>query len=253
VVAVTAPVSGPIDLSGTTAVVTGAAGAIGRATCAALAREGADVVATDVTDDGLAEAAAQVEAHGREATTVRADVTDPEAVSRLHDRATDAGDVGIVATVHGIVSRVDLAEMTLDEWRAQLDVNLTGTMLVVQAFWADLQDREYGKVVCVGSVAGQVGGVISGPNYVASKAGVHGLVRWLARSGAPDGVYANAVAPGPVRSPMTEDEPGYDDGMTPLSRLGEPVDIAEAIVFLSGQGSNWITGTVLDVNGGIAI
>lgn len=249
----TAPVSGPVDLSGTTAVVTGAAGAIGRATCDALAREGADVVATDVTEGGLDEAAALVEARGREATTVRADVTDPDAVGRLHDRATDAGDVGIVATVHGIVSRAGLSEMTLDEWRTQLDVNLTGTMLVVRAFWEDLHDREYGKVVCVGSVAGQVGGVISGPNYVASKAGVHGLVRWLARAGAADAVYANAVAPGPVWSPMTEDEPGYDDGMTPLARLGEPEDIAEAIVFLAGQGSNWITGTTLDVNGGISI
>ena len=126
-------------------------------------------------------------------------------------------------------------------------------MLVVQAFWADLRDCESGKMVCVGSVAGQVGGVISGPDYVVSKAGVHGLVRWLARNGAAEGVYANAVAPGPVWSPMTADEPGYDDEMTPRSRLGEPEDIAEAIGFLSGQGSNWITGTVLDVNGGLSI
>jgi 3-oxoacyl-[acyl-carrier protein] reductase len=217
---VTAPVSGPTDLSGTTAVVTGAAGAIGRATCEALAREGADVVATDVTDDGLAEAAAGVEAHGRDATTVRADVTDPDEVARLRKRATDAGDVGIVATVHGVVSRVDLSSMTLEEWRTQIDVNLTGTMLVVQAFYEDLREREYGKVVCVGSVAGQVGGVISGPNYVASKAGVHGLVRWIARNGAADGVYANAIAPGPVWSPMTEGEPGYDDAAEPLGRTG---------------------------------
>jgi len=250
---VTAPISGPVDLSGTTAVVTGAAGAIGRTTCEALAREGADVVATDVTDDGLAEAAARVEAHGRDATTVRVDVTDPDEVARLRKRATDAGDVDIVATVHGVVSRVDLSEMTLDEWRTQIDVNLTGTMLVVRAFYGDLREREYGKVVFVGSVAGKVGGVISGPNYVASKAGVHGFVRWVARNGAADGVYANAIAPGPVWSPMTEGDPGYEDEMTPLNRLGEPEDIAEAVVFLSGQGSNWITGTVLDVNGGISI
>jgi NAD(P)-dependent dehydrogenase (short-subunit alcohol dehydrogenase family) len=250
---VTAPISGPTDLSGTTAVVTGAAGAIGRATFAAPAREGADVVATDVTEEGLGEAAARVEAQGRDATTVRADVTDPDEVAALRERAVEAGDVGVVVTVHGVVSRVGLAEMSLDEWRTQLDVNLTGTMLVVQAFYDVLRGRDYGKVVCVGSVAGKVGGVISGPNYVASKAGVHGFVRWLARDGAADGVYANAIAPGPVWSPMTEGEPGYDDEMTPLNRLGEPEDIAEAVVFLAGQGSNWITGTVLDVNGGISI
>ncbi|MFB6101483.1 MAG: SDR family NAD(P)-dependent oxidoreductase [Haloplanus sp.] len=249
----TAPISGPPELSGRTAVVTGAAGAIGRATCEALAREGADVVATDVTDDGLADAAARVEAHGGEATTVRADVTDPDDVASLRRTARDVGDVSVVVTVHGIVSRTDLDALRLDDWQRQLDVNLTGTMLVVQAFWEALCDREYGKVVCVGSVAGKVGGVISGPDYVASKAGVHGLVRWLARNGAADGVYANAVAPGPVWSPMTEDEPGYDDEMTPLNRLGEPADIAEAVVFLASQQSNWITGTVLDVNGGITM
>lgn len=251
--AVRAPISGQIDLSGTTAIVTGAAGTIGRATCDALAREGADVVATDVTDDGLAEVAARVEAHGCEATIIRADVTDPDEVTTLRKRATDAGDVGIVATVHGVVSRVSLSEMSLDEWHRQLDVNLTGTMLVVRAFWENLTDQEYGKVVCVGSVAGQVGGVISGPNYVASKAGVHGFIRWLARNGAGDGVYANAVAPGPVWSPMIEDEPDYNDKMAPLNRLGEPEDIAEGVVFLAGQGSNWITGTVLDINGGISM
>jgi NAD(P)-dependent dehydrogenase (short-subunit alcohol dehydrogenase family) len=250
----TAPVSDGPDLSGRAAVVTGAAGAIGRATCETLAREGADVIATDVADAGLAETADRVERHGGACTTVRADVTDPEDVSTLYEVASGESDgIDAVVTVHGVVSRGDLPEMTLERWQHTVDVNLTGTALVVQAFYDDFRAAGYGKIVCVGSVAGKVGGVISGPDYVASKAGVHGLVRWLAQNGASSGVYANGIAPGPVWSPMTENETGYSDDMAPLGRLGEPEDIAEAVLFLVSQQSNWITGTVLDVNGGIAM
>jgi len=248
----TAPISGAPDLSGQTAIVTGAAGAIGRATCESLAREGADVVATDATTDGLDAAVDRVERHGGECTTVQADVTDPDDVSALHRAAFDANDgVEVVVTVHGIVSRSDLSESTLDEWRRTVAVNLDGTALVVRAFYDHLRGNGYGKVVCIGSVAGRVGGVISGPDYVASKAAVHGLVRWLAQNGAADGVYANGIAPGPVWSPMTEHVDDYSDDMAPLGRLGEPEDIAEGVLFLASQQSNWITGTVLDVNGGI--
>lgn len=111
---------------------------------------------------------------------------------------------------------------------------------------------ESGSTGSAGSVAGRVGGV-SGPDYVASKIGVHGLIGVIAHSSAAEGVYGNAVAPGPVWPPMTEDDPGSDDGMAPLNRLGKPEAIAETIAFLSGQGSNWITGTALDVNGGISV
>lgn len=250
----TAPPSDGPDLTGRSAVVTGAAGAIGRATCETLAREGADVIATDVTTDGLDETAERVEGHGGECTTVRADVTDPDAVSELSRTALARSDgVDAVVTVHGIVNREEFSELTLETWQRTVDVNLTGTALVVQAFYDHLRENGYGKIVCIGSVAGKVGGVISGPDYVASKAGIHGLVRWLARNGAASGVYANGIAPGPVWSPMTENEAGYSDDMTPLGRLGEPEDIAEAVLFLASQQSNWITGTVLDVNGGIAM
>lgn len=250
----TAPASGRPDLTDRTAVVTGAAGAIGRATCETLAREGADVIATDVANAGLDESAERVEHHGRECTTVRADVTDPEDVSELYRVASSESDrIDAVVTVHGVVSRGDFSKLTLERWQRTVDVNLTGTALVVQAFYDHFRAAGYGKIVCIGSVAGKVGGVISGPDYVASKAGVHGLVRWLAQNGAANGVYANGIAPGPVWSPMTENEAGYSDDMAPLGRLGEPGDIAEAVLFLASQQSNWITGTVLDVNGGIAM
>lgn len=248
----TAPISGEIDLGGQTAVVTGAAGAIGAATCEALAREGAGVVAADVAE-GLDETAARVETHGVPCSTVECDVTEPTAIDRLVDTAFDHADtVEIVAAVHGIVDRATLSAMTREEWARVIDVNLTGTAFVVQAFYDHLLDNGYGKVVCIGSIAGKIGGVISGANYVASKGGVHGLVKWAAQDAAEHGVYVNAIAPGPVWSPMTRDESlGYSDSMAPLGRLGEPEDIAEGVVFLASQASNWITGTVLDINGGM--
>lgn len=248
----TAPISGPIDLSGHTAVVTGAAGAIGAATCEALAREGADVIAADITG-ALDDTVDRVHTAGGSCTPVTCDVTDPTDIERLRSVSLDHADtVEIVVTVHGIVDRATIADMTRDEWARVLDVNLTGTAFVLQAFYDHLIDNAYGKIVCIGSVAGKVGGVISGPNYVASKAGVHGVVKWAAKEAAADGVYVNAIAPGPVWSSMTRDESlGYSDDMAPVGRLGEPADIAEGVVFLASQASNWITGTVLDINGGM--
>ena len=107
-----------------------------------------------------------------------------------------------------------------------------------------------GKVVCLGSIAGKIGGVLAGPDYCASKGGLHALVKSLAKRGASAGIYVNGIAPGPIRTPMTKDEP-YKDDMVPLGRLGEPEDIAEAVVFLASPASNFITGTILDVNGGM--
>jgi NAD(P)-dependent dehydrogenase (short-subunit alcohol dehydrogenase family) len=247
----TAPVSSPIDLAGRTAVVTGAAGGIGRATCEALARHGADVVATDVDEDHLDQAVEAVESHGGECETVGCDISDPDDVAALREAAFAFADsVEIVANVAGVVHRNDFSEMTLEQWNRVIGINLTGTFLVTQAFYDHMVERGYGKVVCVSSVSGRVGGVISDAGYASSKAGIHGLVRWLGKNAAPDGVYVNAVAPGPIVTPMTEGE-DYRPDMAPLNRLGEPEDIAEGVLYLASDMSNYVTGTVLDVNGGM--
>jgi len=140
--------------------------------------------------------------------------------------------------------------MTVEQWNRVIGINLTGTFLVSQAFYDHMVERGYGKVVCVSSVSGRVGGVISDAGYASSKAGIHGLVRWLGKNAAEHGVYVNAVAPGPIVTPMTEDE-DYRPDMVPLNRLGQPEDIAEGVVYLASDMSNYVTGTVLDVNGGM--
>ena len=247
----TAPVSGPIDLSGQTAGVTGAAGGIGAATCEALARHGADVVATDVAEDHLDAVVEAVEGHGQSCETVACDVSDPEDVRALRDAAFAFADtVEIVVNVAGVVHRNPFSEMTLEQWNRVIGINLTGTFLVSQAFYDHMVERGYGKVVCVSSVSARVGGVISDAGYASSKAGVNGLVRWLGKNAAADGVYVNAVAPGPIVTPMTEDE-DYRPDMVPLDRLGEPEDVAEGVLYLASDMSNYVTGTVLDVNGGM--
>jgi NAD(P)-dependent dehydrogenase (short-subunit alcohol dehydrogenase family) len=109
--------------------------------------------------------------------------------------------------------------------------------------------KKYGKIVCVSSLAGKIGGTHSGPPYVASKGGINALVKWASKAGAASSVYVNAIAPGPVKTAMIEGVT-YPDSSLPLQRLGEPEDIAEAALFLSSQASNWMTGIVLDVNGG---
>ena len=112
-----------------------------------------------------------------------------------------------------------------------------------------MAERNAGKIVCIGSIAGKVGGVIAGTDYVASKGGVHSLVKSVAKEAGPKGICVNGIAPGPTVSEMTVGIP-YRPETIPLRRLGEPEDIAEAAVFLASQASNYITGQILNVNGG---
>jgi NAD(P)-dependent dehydrogenase (short-subunit alcohol dehydrogenase family) len=127
-----------------------------------------------------------------------------------------------------------------------------GTFLVVQAVLPQMKKQSYGKIVCLGSIAGKVGGLISGPHYVASKGAIHAFIKWVAKDGAPYSIYVNGIAPGPIETEMTKGFP-YSSEMVTLKRLGSVEDIAEAALFLSSQASNWITGMVMDVNGGMTM
>jgi 3-oxoacyl-[acyl-carrier protein] reductase len=165
------------------------------------------------------------------------------------------GRLDIAVQSAGVVSGTPLLEVTDSEWDAILDTNLKGTLHFLQAVYPGMAAAGYGKIVCLGSIAGEQGGVMSGPHYVAAKAGIHAMIKWLAKAGAPHNVYVNAIAPGPVMTPMwigvNKGIAVDDPDMSPLGRVGRPEDIAEAVLFLVSSMSNWITGTVLDVNGGM--
>ena len=242
------PVSAPPRLEGQVALVTGGAGAIGRATAIALAEAGAEVLATD-----LAAEAAYDQANIR---YQRLDVTDRAAVEDVVAKLqAEKGRVDILILCAGTISNRNLADTAQEEWDAILDVNLMGVAHPLRAVLPVMEAQGYGKVVALGSIAAKIGGVASGPAYIAAKSAVHGVMKWVAKSYASKGVYANVVAPGPVETPMWNKVTGSAapsaNGNVPLGRFGHPDDIAQSILFLASPQSNWITGTVLDVNGGM--
>jgi 3-oxoacyl-[acyl-carrier protein] reductase len=244
-------ISGPIDLTGKVALITGAARGIGAATCVALAREGAEIIACDILP--LKDTMAKISKFQGKALGLKCDVSSPAGVTNTVKRALkEFGRINILVNNAGVMSKTGspIESITLQDWDFHLNINLRGTFLFCQALWPILLKQGGGKIICLGSIAGKIGGVLAGPDYCASKGGIHAMVKCLAKKGASAGIYVNGIAPGPVRTPMTKNEP-YKDEMTPLGRLGEPEDIAEAVVFLASAASNFITGTILDVNGGM--
>lgn len=242
------PLSAPARLDGQVALVTGAAGGIGRATSLALAEAGATVIATDIVDSAD---------FGRAGIAYRRyDVTSADETAALvADLREKHGRIDVLVLCAGTISHRPLGESTDEEWRSILDVNLMGVVNPVRAVYPVMEAQGYGKMVALGSIAAKIGGVASGPSYVAAKSAVHGLMKWVAKAGAAKGIYASIVAPGPVETPMwqtvTQRAAPSPNGNVPLGRFGQPEDIAQAILFLSSPVSNWITGTVLDVNGGM--
>jgi NAD(P)-dependent dehydrogenase (short-subunit alcohol dehydrogenase family) len=245
------PISGPIDLKAQRAIVTGAARGIGQAICCALAREGADVAACDIIR--VSETVEKIEKKGRKAIGLEYDARRQIEVKRVVEEVVDVwGGIDILINNAGILGDSSKAfeDITVDEWDTMLITNLRGTFLMTQAVWPHLVKQGRGKIVCLGSIAGRIGGVLANPHYSASKGGVHAFVKWAAKKGVDHGIYVNGIAPGPIVTPMTKNEP-YKEDMVPLGRLGQPEDIAEVALFLSSQSSNFITGNIIDVNGGI--
>jgi 3-oxoacyl-[acyl-carrier protein] reductase len=242
------PLSGPSRLDGQTALITGAAGGIGRAVVSAFCDAGAEVIATDIVADGgkLPE----------RATYRRCDITDRVATEAMIDEEMKKrGKIDILVLCAGTIANTPLPQSTDEEWERIFDVNLMGTVNPIRKLYPAMAERGFGKIVALGSIAAKIGGVAAGPAYVSAKSAVHGLMKWVAKNGASKGVYANVIAPGPVETPMwatvTDRAPPSAHGSVPLGRFGQPEDIAQSILFLCSPASNWITGTVLDVNGGM--
>jgi 3-oxoacyl-[acyl-carrier protein] reductase len=239
-------VSGRTDLTGQVAVVTGAARGIGQAVAIALAREGADIVAGDVLD--LDDTVKQVEALDRGCIGVHTDVTSTTDTDALAAAATDRfGRLDILVTCAGVygAGALDVDEKEFDR---VYDINVKGTYLTMQSAFPLLADGG-GKIVCIGSIAGKLGGVLAGPHYAASKGAVHAMVRWMAKHGAAHDVLVNAIAPGATDTEMIKGH-AYREDYCPLNRFAQPADIAQAVVFLASQASNYVTGKVLSVDGG---
>lgn len=240
--------SGPANLEGQVALITGGAGAMGRAIAQAFHDAGAHVVATDRADAGQLASGVEYQ---------RYDVTSRAETDQIVDGIVAAhGKIDILVLCAGIIARTPLAESTDEEWDAVMNVNVRGVVNPARRIFPLMCERGYGKILAAGSIAAKNGGVASGPAYVASKSAVHGMMRWMAKAGAPHGVYVNTLAPGPVETAMWATLTGQSGApaankTVPLGRYGNPDDIAQAALFLCSQASNWITGTSLDISGGM--
>lgn len=231
----------------TIAFVTGAASGIGRATSIALARRGHRIAAVDLHDP--ADTATAINDAGGEAISLVADVSKPDQVSAaLATTATAWGPVSIGVSCAGLLDESALSDLAMDEWQRIINVNLTGTYVVAKHVLEQMPDG--GRLVLLASVAARTGGVKSGPAYAASKGGVLAFVKWAARYYAPRGITVNAVAPGPVPTPMI-DTRGYGAAGVPVGRMGTPEEIAAGIAYLTSVEAGFVTGTTLDINGGL--
>lgn len=250
------------DFSSRVAVITGAGGAIGSATAETLARGGASLCLADLAP--AVKTLAAVEKLGATAISCPADVTQPASVRALMEAALERFKrIDILVNVAGIQSVGSVAGITGEEWDRVLAINLKGTFLCCQAVMETMRRQHYGRIVNIGSLLGKNGGnarpwIDAGEQfgagnaaYGASKAAVHALTVYLARELAGDGVTVNAVAPGPIQTAMTSNFPERLRQLIPVGRMGTADEAAHAIAFIAGEKAGFITGEILDVNGGM--
>jgi 3-oxoacyl-[acyl-carrier protein] reductase len=237
------------SLEGKTALVTGASKGIGRAIAAELARAGASVVVGYRSGKDEAEALA-AEIGGR---AVQADVSNPEEAARL---VKEAGDVDVLVNNAGLTRDGLLARMSDEDWRVVIETNLSSVFYTCRAVTRPMMKKRAGSIVNISSVVG-VHGNWGQTNYAASKAGIIGFTKSLARELGSRNVRANVVAPGYVKTQLTEVLPEEATAAmlqnTPLARLGEPEDVAGAVRFLCSDEASFITGEVLLVDGGLGM
>lgn len=246
-----------MELKGNTAVVTGAASGIGRATAEAFAKAGARVLLADINDEAGEAVAGALQAQGCDAEYFHVDITDTKSIEAFREAATANGaKVDIVANVAGWGKTEPFVENKPEFWRKLVDLNFLGTVMVTRAFVDGMMERRSGRIVCVASDAGRVGS-LGESVYSGTKGGVIAFTKALAREMARYDVTVNCVCPGPTDTPLMAAVPDkIKDAfarVTPMRRLAKPSEIADAILFFSGPQSQFVTGQVLSVSGGLTM
>lgn len=243
------------NLQGRIALVTGASQGIGRACAMELAKAGATVALAARNEGKLAEAVAEIEAAGGKAVAFALDVASEESIKAGAKAILERfGKVEILVNNAGITRDTLVLRMKRTDWDDVLGTNLTGAFLVTQALLSPMLKNRWGRIINITSVVGRTGQA-GQVNYAASKAGLIGMTRSLAREVASRGITVNAVAPGYIETPMTAvlDEKQREAMLAtiPAGRPGTDVEIAQSVAFLASDAAAYITGHVLDVNGGM--
>lgn len=248
-----------MDLKNKIALVTGSRRGIGQGIALALARVGANVVVTDIDQADCQKVVDQIKEIGQDGLAIKLDVTSREEVEKAIKMTVEKfGKIDILVNNAGIAQFKPFLELTEADWDRTLDINLKGMFLCSQAAAKEMVKNKYGKIVNIASIAsGQVGiGFLNIAHYCASKGGVTALTEALALELAPYGINVNAIGPGVIETPMTQDilaDEAGKKGMLmriPKGRLGQPKDVASAVVFLASDEADYITGVTLFVDGG---
>jgi 3-oxoacyl-[acyl-carrier protein] reductase len=240
------------------AVLTGAGGAFGEATASLFAKEGANLILTDYNLDAIKPLALELKSKGSNVVSLKVDVSNESDVIGMRKRVEEEfGKVDILVNIAGISRSADIQDISLEEWHKLIEINLTGSFLCCRELIDGMIEKKAGKIVNVASISAQTARPVA-VDYSASKSGILGLTRTLALQVAPYGINVNAIAPGPVVTPLFEKNfpKGVVDKLLstiPFRRKGTPEDIANLILFLSSSDSDWITGEVVAINGGAFI
>ncbi len=250
-------------LEGRSAIITGSSKGLGRAMAIAMAKEGADIVVNGRDVEAMEETGAEIEALGRRAIIAKGDIRKIDQVREMVEKAvSEFGKVDILVNNAGgaLFTPVFFEELTEEDWDKVVDTNLRAVFLCCREVWKYMKEMRYGKIVNVSSLSGRMHGAqLSGVHYSSAKAGLGGLTRQLAYEFGPFGVTVNAVAPGLFMSTQrvrdlwnSRDEEFKKEFLksVPLRKVGEPKELAPAVVFLASDDSSYITGATIDVNGG---
>ena len=237
------------------AVITGAARGIGRAIALAFAGEGAKVALVDINSELLERLREEIVRQGGEALSVPCDISKSSDVKEMANQVLNTfGRIDVLVNNAGIIRRGTIETVTEEDWDRVIAINLKGTFNCCKAVVEPMKRQGGGKIVNVSSISGKTGDITSAPGYGSSKAGGDALMKTLARQLAPYGIRVNAVAPHAIETEMSaqwsEERRREIIAAIPLGRLGRPEDVAQAVLFLASDAASFITGEILDVNGG---